>query len=216
MGAVTITAGYATRTELQQRLGITTLTSSDEVRIDAAVEAASRAVDAHCAGYADALMFVVNSASSTTRTFYASDSRTVHVDVFTSSGSVVLKADDDDDGTAEITWTSTDYVLEPLNASVLGKPYTTIRAVESRTFPQQRRPGVSLTAVFGYGATVPAPVKEATLIKAARIYRRADTPEGIATGEAFGAIRISSREDPDVLMLLGPYRRAGGQGVVII
>ncbi len=213
---MTITAGYATRTELQQRLGITTLTSSDEVRIDAAVEAASRAIDAHCAGYADALMFVLNSSTTSTRTYYAADPYTVVVDVFTSAGSVVLATDDDDDGTAEITWASTDYVLEPLNAAALGKPFRTIRAVESRNFPQGLRPGVSLTAVFGYGTVVPAPVKEATLIKAARIYRRADTPEGIATGESFGAIRISSREDPDVLMLLAPYRRAGGQGVVIV
>ena len=58
-------------------------------------------------------------------------------------------------------------------------------------------------------------VKQAAFIKAARIYRRANTPEGFAAGEAFGAIRVSSREDPDVAMLLAPYVKAGNSGLAI-
>jgi Phage gp6-like head-tail connector protein len=50
---------------------------------------------------------------------------------------------------------------------------------------------------------VPANLREAELIYAARLYTRKDSPEGIAGWGELGVIRI--RDDPDVRRLMGPY-----------
>jgi hypothetical protein len=52
-------------------------------------------------------------------------------------------------------------------------------------------------------------VKLAALILGARIWKRKNSPEGVLGGfQDFGAVRISSRQDPDVVNLLVDYRRA--------
>jgi hypothetical protein len=47
------------------------------------------------------------------------------------------------------------------------------------------------------------------IIKAARLFKRKNSPEGVLGGfQDFGAVRVTNREDPDVMMLLNPYRRS--------
>ena len=48
--------------------------------------------------------------------------------------------------------------------------------------------------------------KLATLIQAARLFKRKESPEGVLGGNDFGIVRVGTRVDPDVEMLLAPYR----------
>lgn len=99
------------------------------------------------------------------------------------------------------TWTTvaaTDWWTEPANS-------TPKKAVVAN-LPLSRH--VRVTGTWGHGATVPPQVKLATLYKAARLLKRKDSPLAIEGGEAFGPVYVSRREDPDVVLLLDPLRRA--------
>lgn len=199
-------ADYATLAELKTQLGITD--AVDDTPLGAALTAASRAVDEHCGRKFSA-------AASSSRVYEARWSDLLYVDDIASLTGLAVKTDDDDDGTFETTWTvTTDFVAGPPNAIADGLPVTRLAAVGSKRFPASVRPTVEVTASFGWAA-VPAQVKTATLIKAARLFRRKDTPEGVAGTGEFGVVRITS-EDVDVKALLAPLVRvetAPGWGI---
>ena len=65
---------------------------------------------------------------------------------------------------------------------------------------------VSVTAKWGW-ANVPDEVKLATILKAVRLYRRKFSPDGAAGGFTLPVIKVTTREDPDVAMLLEPFRK---------
>jgi hypothetical protein len=65
---------------------------------------------------------------------------------------------------------------------------------------------VQVTAVFGWPA-IPEPVTQATIIQASRIFKRYDSPLGVAGFGDLGAIRVSRYLDPDMAQLVEPYRR---------
>lgn len=211
--AMTITNGYATLNEFKAYLfPSSNYGTAEDAQMEAAIESASRSIDAHTNRrfYSDS--------SATARVYYADTPIRCTVDDFSTTSGLIIKTDTGDNGTYDQTWAANEYFLEPLNGEVggiSGQPYNTIIATVPKRFPVSgRRPRIQVTAKWGWAA-VPDPVRQACLIQSARIYRRAQTPEGFAAGEAFGAIRVSSRLDPDVQMLLAPYRRQGGQGLVI-
>jgi hypothetical protein len=136
----------------------------------------------------------------------------VDVDDFATTTGLIVKTDTGDDATYETTWTSGDYQVEPLNQMIdnVTVPYSRIRAVESLSFPTSSyRPSVAVTARWGW-TTPPPAVFQATLLKAARLYHRKDSPQGVAGFDQFGAVRLSGHEDPDVVSLLAPFRRSAG------
>lgn len=193
-----------TTANLKSHLGISD--TNDDTTIGWAVDAANSAVVEYCGRDFDKTATV----SASARVFDRRAANLVEVDDFWETTVLVVKTDDDNDGTYETTWTiNTDYILEPLNGRRYGQtwPYETIRAVGSRTFPSLARPAIQVTAAWGWTA-VPASVFEAALIKAARVWKRRKSPEGVLSGFAeFGPVRISRSEDPDVVDLLDPYRR---------
>jgi hypothetical protein len=146
------------------------------------------------------------------RTFEATSSCTVE---FGRSGDLtavavpVVETDAAGDGTFETTWTASDYQLLPFSRPD-GWPYTSIQAIGGLRFPHPTGSGrsdrVRITGVWGWAA-VPTSVKQACLMKAAKLFMRHQSPGGIAGGGDFGPIRISRFEDPDVVDLLDPYRR---------
>lgn len=192
-----------TNADLKAQLG-NIGTQHDSV-VTFAVNAANQAVVQYCGRDFDK----VAEASETVRVFRSrTDCRAV-VDDFWSTTNLVVKTDDDDDGTYETTWASTDYQLEPLNGRANGitVPYYRIVAVAARRFPTcNLRTSVQVTAAWGWTA-VPAAVFEATLMKAARLFHRKDSPQGVAGFDQFGAVRLSRSEDGDVMSLLDPFRR---------
>jgi hypothetical protein len=102
-----------------------------------------------------------------------------------------------------------DYQLEPLNASYptdgLMSPTTGIRALWRYLFPTLGGNAlVRVTGVWGW-SSVPSAVKAATIIQAARLFKRNDSPNGVIGFGDLGVTRVSNILDPDVRMLLEPY-----------
>lgn len=124
-----------------------------------------------------------------------------------------LKTDDDDDGVYETTWTATDYRLEPRNAAAKNRPYRDIRitANGSYAFPTRVDDGVEVTGLFGYAAEPPAPIVQACLLMAHRLWMRKDAIFGVAGTPGLGVTVVQARiqDDADILALLdGIDRRA--------
>ena len=109
-----------------------------------------------------------------------------------------------------VTWQTKDYQLEPLNGIVDGltsHPATRIRAVDDFLFNVLAGEAtVRVTGVWGWSA-VPIAVKQATIIQGARIFKRNDSPLGIAGFGDMGVIRVGSQLDPDVRQLVEVYRK---------
>lgn len=194
---------YVSVAELRGWLGIAD--AADDTSLQAAADTASAWIDEWCGE-----SFVVPTAA-TARWFYADSWNYVAVDAFANTTGLVVATDDNEDGTAETTWTiTTEFVLEPPGGRTVGTatgPYRAVRAVGGRTFPCSTygRPLVSVTARWGWPA-VPAPVKQATFVLAAEQWKLKDAPFGVAGFGEFGVVRV--RQNPVVAQLLAPYRRS--------
>lgn len=193
---------YCTLADTKLRLGLTD--TDDDALITSAITAASRAVDRYCRR-----RFNLD-AQVSTRRYAPTHSYSLLVDDIGTLTGLVVATDDNDDGTAETTWTvTTEFEAGPVNALADGRPLTRLTAVGSRRWPHSNRPAVHVTARFGW-PSVPEDVREATLIKAVHLFRRKDTPDGVAGSGEFGVVRISRYEDPDVVMLLASFRTMRG------
>lgn len=194
-----ITNGYATLNEVKAALRISD--NVDDSLLEMAIESASRLIDGHAGR-------IFYNAGTATRYYVATDDFVTDIDDISSS-SITLTTSQDGDGVFDTTWTSTDYQLEPLNGVLDGLtwPYTSIRAVGDYLFPIEGGDAlVKLTATFGW-ASVPIAIKQACIIQSSRIYKRLDSPLGVAGFGDLGAIRVTRDLDPDVAQLVMPYRR---------
>jgi hypothetical protein len=194
-----ITNGYATLAQVKSALRISD--SIDDSILEMAVESASRAIDGHAARY-------FYSSGTATRLYAADDSFIVQTDDIAGTA-IVLQTSSAGDGVFDTTWSPIDYQLEPLNGNVdgLAVPFTRIRAVENYLFPVEVEQAlVKVTAVFGW-ASVPIAITQATIIQASRIYKRLESPLGVAGFGDLGAISVTRDLDPDVAQLVAPYRR---------
>jgi hypothetical protein len=110
-------------------------------------------------------------------------------------------------GTATTGWSAiTGYETGPDNAIVRGDPITWLLRtyIPWVYYPLQR---VRVTAQWGWPA-VPTQIAEACLLRAARLFKRRDSPDGVAGAGDFGVIRVS-RRDPDYDELIGPFKLPG-------
>ncbi len=175
----------------------------DETLLERAINAASRAVDDWCGRR------FWQDASVQVRTYRPEEPCSVRVDDISTAVGLLVKTDADADGTYETSWTiGTDFQLEPLNASADGGAYAwqELAAIGSKRFPLRvRRPALQVTAKFGWSA-IPDEVEQAAVLRATAIFKRKESPQGIAGFGDFGAIRIG-RQDPDVVALLSPFQR---------
>lgn len=194
-------ADYATTDELKEEFHIDD--AEDDAVLARSIAAASAWVTSHCGRDFN----VADTASA--RVFRRSSPQSVWVDDISTVTGLIVATDEGDDGTYDTTWSSSDFELEPLNQvfnGITGFPYEHIRSVGTRLFPAGQRAAVQVTATWGWPA-VPGAVKKATLILAARLYKRRDSAEGILGGGEFGAVRVGTRLDPDVQALLSTYRK---------
>jgi hypothetical protein len=183
----------------------------DDVIITDALLAASRGVDNFCKTQ------FWQTAAGTVRLFDTCSTSWLRTgDVVTVTE---LATDKNRDGVYETVWTAADYQLFPLNPAAAPelRPFTDIHAIGTLTFPQpsggsSRYGLIRVTGTWGWPA-VPEPVVQSTLLVANRLLKRRNSPEGVAGFDEFGVVRISSRDDPDAVRYLTPYRtnrRAGG------
>jgi hypothetical protein len=187
---------------LKAYLGITD--TQDDTRLTQAAAAASASVEDYCGR-----TFDPPGVNATARRFRASWPAYVDVNDFEDTASLIVAVDTGDTGIYTAWVLDTDFILEPFDGLLDGSPwpYTRLVATAGRYFPTwSRRPSVQVTAKWGWAA-IPDPVTQAALIKGARIFRRKDSPEGVIAGYGdFGAIRITTKEDPDAVYLLASYQ----------
>lgn len=194
---------YATVEALKSRLGIAD--TVDDYELHGACFAASRAIEQFCER-------TFYRSGTEARTFTPANLYAVKLPEFNDLVSVTtLKTDASGDGVFELTWSASDYQLQPVNpgAAPEQRPYTRIRAVGTLLFPLpvptlMRTDLVQVTGVWGWPA-VPYAIRQAALILAAETFKLKDAPFGVAGFGELGLIRI--RDNPKVAALAGPYRR---------
>ena len=203
---MTITNGYATKNQIKAALRIGTADVVDDDLIDNCAGAASRLID----GYCNRKFWAVGSATS--RVYQAENEFYCNIDDI-SGTAITLKTSSFPGNGFDVTWSVTDYQLEPLNGNLEGLTwsYDKIRAVGNYLFPTVNanygeQALVQVTANFGW-PSIPEPVTQATIIQASRLFKRYDSPLGVAGFGDMGAIRVSRALDPDVAQLVEPYRR---------
>ena len=115
-----ITNGYCTQNELKTFVGIPTSDTADDSLLDDAINAASRQIDAFCGRYFYA------DGSTSARKFFTDDLYRLRVDDISTTTGLVVKYDDDDDGTYEVTVSASQYQVLPINGivgGITGNPY---------------------------------------------------------------------------------------------
>jgi hypothetical protein len=193
---VAITQGYATLTDVKNALRITD--AMDDALLETAIESASRLID----GFTARSFY---NAGTAVRNYAATDAINLIID----DAITVTKVESTDEiGDTYTEWTATDYQLEPVNSRADGLyyPFTGIRAINTYTWPVvDYQALVKITGTWGW-ASVPTAVKQACIIQSSRIFKRLDSPLGVAGFGDLGAIRVGRYLDPDVEQLLMPYR----------
>jgi uncharacterized phiE125 gp8 family phage protein len=193
---------YVTSAELKAYLRISD--TDDDTQIALAIAAASRAVDTS-AGRQFGVVSPAEQRFYTARWDRRSRRWIVDVDdLMSTTGFAAITVDVDGDTVGSID----DYVLEPRNAAAKGRPWTAMLVRPDSTYkPTGARDEVAVTALWGWSA-VPSAVKQATLLQASRFFARRQSPYGIAGSPDDGSeMRLLARVDPDVAVILSPYRR---------
>lgn len=199
-----------TLSDIRPWLGIAD--SADDVQLELARQSAEEAVRSYC-GFQFGL-----DANATAKVFAARsgtilDLAEVGYTVGSTTG-VAVATDDNDDGTYETVWASSDWQVEPLNGTGPGGatwPGLELRAVGDRRFPTggSGRARVQVTARWGWPA-VPARVKTATIMVCVAWHQRRMTMTGRSGFDGFFASAI--RDDQAISDMLDPFRA----GTVIV
>lgn len=193
-----ITNGYATLSEVKASLRIPADDTIDDALIELAVEAASRQIDQAC----ERIFYQ----ASGTRYFVPRDSYVCEIDDLVSL--TTLKTSSGADGNFDITWQTGDYQLEPLNGIVGGitSPTTQIRATDDYLFTLDGGEAtVQVNGTWGWDA-IPVAIKQAAIILSSRVFRRNDSPLGVAGFGDIGVVRVS-KLDPDVEAMIMPFKK---------
>lgn len=193
-----ITNGYCTLNELKASLRIPVSDTLDDALLELAVESASRDIDQVC----ERIFY----STDETRIYTPRDSFNTSIDDLASV--TTIKTSSGADGVFDVTWTSSDYQLMPLNGVAGGMtvPYDLIYAVGDYTFPQSGQEAtVQVNGTFGF-ASVPTAIKQATVLLSARIFKRNDSPGGVMGFGDLGVVRVS-RMDPDIDRMIQPYKK---------
>jgi len=203
-----ITNGYTTLAQIKQALRIPTADTIDDELLELSIEGASRTID----GVADRVFYQT---VDDTRVFIPDSNFLVEIDDLATLTS--LKTSSNADGVFDITFSASDFQLEPLNAISGGQasPFTRIKAVGDFLFPtydpkttNSQEATVQVVGTFGW-PSVPVAIKQATLILAMRQFKRYDSPLGVSGFGDIGVIRVG-RTDPDVEALVHPFKRIRG------
>jgi hypothetical protein len=172
----------------------------DDALIENSINAASRMIDQYCNRY------FYSSSAGEVRYFKANDGFTCWIDDVQSVTD--LKTSSTDPLIFDTTWATGDYQLQPNNSKANGaySPYTYITATDNYLFPVWADIAlVQVTGQFGW-SSVPDPIKFATIIQASRLFKRLESPLGVAGVSDMGIMRVGSNIDGDVAQLCNPFR----------
>lgn len=201
-----IVNGYATLTQIKNYMSISDNTDND--LLEDLIESASRSIDR----IANRRFYLDTNASA--RLYRAYSDIFVYVDDIGSTTSLAVAVDENGNGTYTKTLTlNTDFILDPLTASSLGRPFTQLTMVSNTEmwpiFPgltqNGLRPGVQVTAKWGW-PSVPDDINMACLILTADLYKRKDAPGGILGLGDLGVVRMSP-VGRDITAMVRAYKK---------
>jgi hypothetical protein len=201
-----IVNGYATLTQIKNYMSISDNTDND--LLEDLIESASRSIDrmANRRFYLDA--------TASARLYRAYSDIFVYVDDIGTTSNLSVALDINGNGTYTKTLTlNQDYILDPLTASSLNRPFTQLTMVSNTEswpiFPgltqNGLRPGVQVTAKWGW-PSVPDDINMACLILTADLYKRKDAPGGILGLGDLGVVRMSPI-GRDVTAMVRAYKK---------
>lgn len=193
-----VTNGYCSLADVKAALRITD--TIDDALIENSINAASRMIDQYCNRY------FYSGQAGEVRYYQANDGFMCWIDDL--QAITELKTAVTDPTIFDTTWASGDYQLIPNNQRANGaySPYTAITATDNYLFPVWAEMAlVKVTGTFGW-ASVPQPVQFACIIQASRLFKRLESPLGVAGVSEIGIMRVGSSIDGDVAQLINPFR----------
>ena len=187
------------------RNGLQIEDSNDDTDIQAAILSASRMIDDYCQRgfYQEGTL-----ASPVTKYYTPVSPWYLEIDDLIQPTEIASRANQSGPFT-QIWNLDTDVMYEPVNNPELGRPVTRLLAIQTYVWPYFFPQTVKITGVWGY-KEIPYEVELACKIQASRLFIRKQSPFGIAGSVELGTVRLTSRLDPDVEMLLKTFRRNFG------
>lgn len=197
---------YATLNQLKVYILGGTADVLDDASLQPALDAACDLIDGYCGR-----SFTAAGTAVTDRVYAPQSCGYVSIDDATTVTGVATSATA---GAFDDVWGASDWQGEPLNGVVGGRtwPFTTVRAVGGKRFTVGSSASVQVSGTFGWPA-VPESVRQATLIQAARLFKRQGATLGITGNAETGLMRVTGSMDVDAARLLLPYRRSTGVAV---
>ncbi|HET6504614.1 MAG TPA: head-tail connector protein [Amycolatopsis sp.] len=186
---------YATLAELKTALRITD--TSDDTELQAKLTSASRRIDSDVGR----LHGFGQDSVATSRIYQARHAELLTVDDISTSTGLIVEIGR---GTSWSTVDPNSYDLLPENAEADGWAIETLLRVNG-CWPLWGSQRVRVTAKWGWPA-VPEEIKNATILLAARLFRRKDSPEGVKGFSDLGVVRVS-KYDPDYDALIADYTK---------
>lgn len=193
-----LTNAYCTLADVKAALRIQD--TVDDLLLENSINAASRMIDQYCN------RFFYSGSVGEVRYFKANDGFTCWIDDAQSISEVKTSATDP--VIYDTTWTVDDYQLLPNNRLSNGAyyPITSIIATDNLLFPVWADIAlVKVTGQWGW-ESVPDSIKFATIIQASRLFKRLESPLGVAGVSDIGIMRVGSNIDGDVAQLINPFR----------
>lgn len=192
-------ATYASLVDLKAHLGITD-TSEDNLLLKA-LTAASRGVGEWCGKRRFSLDL-----TATARIYPPQGDYDLFVDDIGSMAGFLVEIGS---GGVFTTLPANNYEVTPVNGLVRGEPITSLKDLNYSGiwWAGGVSPRVRVTARWGW-PEIPDMISEATLLTAARLFRRKGSPEGVAGFNDMGVVRVVG-SDPDINKLTQPFKRYG-------
>jgi hypothetical protein len=194
-----VTNGYCSLADVKAALRIQD--TLDDSLIESSINSASRMIDQYCNR-----SFYPGTAGEV-RYYQANDGFMCWID--DAQAVTEIKTSSTDPLIFDTTWESGDYQLLNPNQRANGaySPYYAITATDNYLFPVWADMAlVKVTGTFGW-ASVPEPVKFASIIQASRLFKRLESPLGVAGVSDIGIMRVGANIDGDVAQLINPFRQ---------
>lgn len=193
-----VTNGYCTLADVKAALRITD--SIDDALLENSINSASRMIDQYCNRY------FYSGSPGEVRYYQANDGFMCWID--DAQAITEIKTSSTDPLIFDTTWQAGDYQLLNPNQRANGaySPYYAITATDNYLFPVWADMAlVKVTGTYGW-ATVPEPIKFAAIIQASRLFKRLESPLGVAGVSDIGIMRVGANIDGDVAQLINPFR----------
>ena len=201
-------ADYATTAELKADVPDSPLfdpaDESYDVVLGKMITAASRLIDKYVGGFENCFY---PSTDTATRYYDGNGEDALWIDPLLSLTSLAVSESGGRAASDYTTWTlNTDFYTYPYNTTPYERLLVDNDAGSKGTFGTTRK-GVKIVGVWGYSSTPPADVKQACKIQAMRWFMRAKQGyQDAGVNANLGEMIYAQELDPDVKMLLAPYR----------